>query len=90
MATSKIPINYASNKTVTKSIPTVSANDIVTMTIDISSNPSVTENLKSFVISSSANLVPLILQVHKNTIDVRLRNVANSAQTGASITIIYA
>lgn len=90
MATSKIPINYASNKIVTKPIPTVSANDIVTMTIDISSNPSVAENLKSFVISSSANLVPLILQVHKTTIDVRLRNVANSAQTGASITIIYA
>lgn len=86
--TSIIPNNGV--KTAVYTIPTVSANGITTFTIDISANPSRTRSLKGFTISSTPNLLPLILRVETNTIEVRLRNVANSQVSGAEILINYA
>lgn len=86
--TSIIPSNGV--KTATYAIPTVSENGIVTFEIDISSNPSKTRALKSYIISSTPNLVPIIMNVQTNIIEVRLRNVANSQVSGASITVFYA
>ena len=86
--TSIIPNNGV--KTATYAIPTVVANNIVTFSIDISSNPSQTRDLKSYIISSTPNLVPIIMNVQTDLIEVRLRNVANSQVSGASITVFYA
>ena len=76
-------------KWVSAEFTNVPAGDIATVDVDISSNPAVFDLVVGFQVQSTTSLVPLRVRVpNKNTVSVRVRNVAATTQSG-SIVVDY-
>ena len=82
------PVAPPSRKETTISF-TVSANDIYTDDVDISSAPSELGSVVGFAITSTTDIVPMqVYTSSSNTIHIRVRNLSPNS-IGAYMTIYY-
>ena len=86
---SSLKNGLTNKKWVSAEFTNVPAGDIATVDVDISSNPAVFDLVVGFQVQSTTSLVPLRVRVpNKNTVSVRVRNVAATTQSG-SIVVDY-